>query len=81
MRSQWYVGYKGISAIAFKSQSTPTPSTGYNAVTGPFRTKRAAQFMAKFGRNNPHCQTVHDAERLANHYKDQYTGHWPDSLS
>lgn len=32
---------------------------------GPFRTRRGADFMAAYGANNPHCQCVADAERLA----------------
>ena len=37
----------------------------YDYVVGPFKTLRGAEFMAKYGRNNPHCQTVDDAERLS----------------
>lgn len=33
-------------------------------VIGPFRTARAAHFMAEYGHNNVHCQTVCDAEKL-----------------
>lgn len=31
---------------------------------GPFRTVRGAIFMARYGRENPHCRSVADAERL-----------------
>jgi hypothetical protein len=37
----------------------------YKYVIGPFRTERGAKFMRDYGRNNPHCQHVSDAERLA----------------
>jgi hypothetical protein len=51
----------------FHSDSEPTAETHpqYAYVIGPFRTKRAAEFMRDFGANNPHCQCVADAERLA----------------
>lgn len=32
---------------------------------GAFKTRRGANYMAKYGRFNPNCQTVEDAERLA----------------
>jgi hypothetical protein len=67
-RQRWYVGCKGTSRIAFRTAIEPTEvshGTTYNAVIGPFRTKRGAQFMAKYGANNPHCQTVAEAEKLA----------------
>jgi hypothetical protein len=53
---------------AFTSATTPTEQSHgslYSAVIGPFRTKQGAEFMAQFGANNPHCQTVEDAEQLA----------------
>lgn len=37
----------------------------YSAIIGPFKTKEGAEFMAMYGKNNPHCQTVYDAEKLA----------------
>lgn len=37
----------------------------YKALIGPFITKRGANFMAKYGINNPNLQTVADAERLS----------------
>jgi len=37
----------------------------YALLIGPFRTRAGADFMAQYGRNNPHCQTVAQAERLA----------------
>jgi len=67
-RKKWYVGIKGTSRIAFATATEPTELShgSYNAVVGPFRTKRGARFMAKYGSyNNPHCQTVQQAEKLA----------------
>lgn len=52
----------------FKCSYVPTWETHgsvYNAVIGPFRTKRGAVFMRDFGRSNPHLQNVADAERIA----------------
>jgi hypothetical protein len=52
----------------FRAARTPTGvSHGhlYGAVIGPFRTAQGARFMADYGRGNPHCQTVAEAERLA----------------
>jgi len=66
--SRIYVGVKGEAREIFRAFSTPTQETHgslYAAVIGPFRTKKGAEFMAKYGKNNPHVQTVADAERLA----------------
>jgi hypothetical protein len=78
MRTRVYVGLRadGKGREVFRSATTPVaephPDTHlgpiYSAVIGPFRTRRGAEFMAKFGANNPHCQTVADAERLAAQY-------------
>lgn len=51
----------------FKSKTEPTLETHgdrYKAVIGPFRTMRGAAFMSVYGRGNPHCVCVNDAERL-----------------
>jgi len=65
MRKKWYVGVKGTSRTAFATATPPVfEKSGYNAIIGPFRTKRGAQFMAKQGGGNPLCQSVADAERL-----------------
>lgn len=51
----------------FKSAQAPTQETHgdrYLAVIGPFRTMRAARFLAT-QYNNPHVQCVADAERIA----------------
>jgi hypothetical protein len=69
MRQRFYVGLRRISRReVFKSDTLPTMKTHghlYAAVIGPFQTKRGAAFMARYGANNPHLQTVGDAERFA----------------
>jgi len=53
----------------FRSVNTPTEESHpmFGAVFGPFRTRKGADFMASdAARNNPHCQCVADAERIAN---------------
>jgi hypothetical protein len=68
MKTKFYVGCKTVKREVFKAAETPTPSSHghlYNAVIGPFRTKRGATFMAERGVNNPHCRCVADAERIA----------------
>lgn len=63
-----YVGVKGSTRKVFRSYTTPTSASHggkYGYVIGPFRTLRGAFFMADYGRNNPHLQTVADAEELA----------------
>lgn len=67
-----YVGVKGTSREVFRSVSTPTQKSHgekYAAVIGPFRTVGGAKVMAQYGRNNPHLQTVADAERMAKQLK------------
>jgi hypothetical protein len=52
----------------FRSAVTPTQDTHgqtYIYAIGPFRTVAGAEFMRDYGANNPHCQCVSDAERLA----------------
>ena len=70
MRKKHYVGIIVDSIVreTFSSEEKPTCATHgklYSAVIGPFRTKRGADYMSHFGFNNPHCQHVDDAERLA----------------
>lgn len=67
-RKKYYVGKKGLKMTVFLSAETPTPGSHgpYAAVIGPFRTKKGADFMAAHGLNNPHLQSVSDAERIAN---------------
>ena len=67
----YYVGLTPNNREVFLSKREPTFKTHqhkYNAVIGPFLTKRGAKFMAQHGSGNPHCQTVADAERLAKLY-------------
>ena len=68
---KWFVGYSSYSGDyqAFYTNGE-TPSLWdwgleFDFVIGPFITKRGAKFMEKYGRGNPHCQSVYDAERLA----------------
>lgn len=66
----YYLGITGsLKRETFKRSDLfgPRPSDvpSYTAVVGPFRTKRAAEFMRDHGDNNPHCQTVQQAEELA----------------
>jgi len=71
-RARIYVGCKQNNRILFRSILTPTEETHgnlYAAVIGPFSTHKGAQFMAKFGAGNPHCQCVADAEHLAKWYE------------
>ena len=67
MKMNWYVGLAATTyaLIAFRASATPTETSGYLAVIGPFRTKRAALWAEKYGSNNPHFQHVNDAERLS----------------
>jgi hypothetical protein len=47
---------------------TPTQDTHghlYTCAQGPFRTRLAARWFNRYGRDNPHVCTVADAERLA----------------
>ena len=65
---RWYVGVNRAGYHTFSCASKPTQQSHgaiYNAVIGPFRTKRGAEYMAKYGKGNPHLQTVDDAERFA----------------
>ena len=68
MRQRWYVGVRGNTSTAFPSPSTPTINSHgqqYAAVIGPFLTRRGALWAEKYGRGNPHCQHVNDAEYFA----------------
>lgn len=71
-KNKIYVGLiAGQKPQIFRSNVTPTEQSHgdfYNAVIGPFKTLRGAQFMRQFGQGNPHCQTVNDAEKLAKMY-------------
>ena len=69
MRAKYYLGHGGNGGPpqVFKSAAEPTAASHghlYAAVLGPFRTKRAAVWMAAHGEGNPHARCVADAERL-----------------
>lgn len=67
-RRRWYVGWQGDLRVAFAYHKPPTREnygSAFDKVVGPFRTKRAAEVMAKCGQDSPYCQTVRDAELLA----------------
>jgi hypothetical protein len=64
--NRWFLGLP--SRTLFTASAIPTNQSHgakFAYVVGPFDTYRGALFMALHGRNNPHCQTVADAERLA----------------
>lgn len=69
LRCRYFVGVKPDGSYhVFKHHEIPTEKDfglAFNATIGPFKTKYGALFMAKYGRNNPNCQSVFDAERLA----------------
>ena len=53
--------------VAFTTIEEPTESNfcnSYIALIGPFSTRKAADWAEKYGRGNPHFQTVNDAEKL-----------------
>lgn len=57
-------GYREV----FRPAITPTEKTHgefFCACIGPFKTVRGAKFMARYGKNNPHCHHVDEAERFA----------------
>ena len=71
---RYYVGAKVENGKfeVFRSASTPTRTSHgsrFSVVIGPFRTKAGADVMAKYGRGNPHLQTVTEAERMAKQLK------------
>lgn len=69
-KHRWYVGISpGKRYQAFKATTTPTVESHgavYLYAIGPFRTKRAALWVERFGPfSPPQFHTVNDAERLA----------------
>ena len=69
---RYYVGCKGGRREVFTAEKKPTEQSHgsrYNAVIGPFQTKKGAEFMAQQGGSNPHIQTVADAERAVKSQK------------
>lgn len=76
MKRQYYIGHKNGDRHLFYSDSPVTKESHgslYTAVVGPFITKRGALFMLEHGVNNPHCQSVADAEKLAKEKKSMPT--------
>jgi hypothetical protein len=63
-----YVGVRrDLRREVFKATRTPTRKQyerRYAYVVGPFKTVRAARYMAEYGANNPHCTCVAQAEWL-----------------
>lgn len=82
MRRKYYLGLNAIDGarVIFSRSDNRTPEReeypAYNAVVGPFRTKRGAKFMLKFGQGNPHCRCVADAERLGRKYASDLKDGW-----
>lgn len=74
-RKRPYVGVSSTGArTVFRSDAEPTGRTfgaQYSYCIGPFRTILGAFVMATLGANNPHMQTVADAERLAKEWKNE----------
>lgn len=68
-RPRYYVGLGPAGErIAFRSARAPTRASHgalFAAVIGPFSSRRGAVYMTIYGRGNPHCRCVADAERLA----------------
>ena len=63
-----WVGGKNGKREIFRHHGKPDEvSHGhlYSYAIGPFRTMRGAEYMRDYGANNPHLQTVADAERIA----------------
>ena len=70
MRGKPYVGISKLDGqrVVLRLGKQPTEAKYgrlYSAFIGPFRTVRAAKWMAQYGQGNPHLQTVDDAERAA----------------
>jgi len=69
MKTKIYLGViSAKESVIFRSARTPTEKEfgdKFLYSIGPFRTKRGALFMKEYGKNNPHCQTVDQAEKLA----------------
>lgn len=63
----------GTRREIFNCEQEPTTESHghlYDAVIGPFKTLSGARFMRYHGWNNPHCQTVADAERISSTIKE-----------
>lgn len=76
---KYYLGFKFNlkDREVFTSDIQPTLETHgdkYGAVTGPFKTKRAAEYM----RDNPMCMTVGEAEDKSNWTAEKVRQELPD---
>jgi hypothetical protein len=79
-KNRFYVGFSGEWCELFQSRETPTNDSHghlYHKVMGPFSTKAGAKFYCRYGKNNPHCNTVAQAEKLAKQCCNQ-CGKWMD---
>jgi hypothetical protein len=70
MSKHYYVGReKGTRKfkvlLAARKPTEGSHGRRYVYAIGPFRSKAGAMCMAKYGDNNPHLQTVVEAERAA----------------
>lgn len=70
MKKMIFVGIVGgsLDREVFKHNAVPTElSHGhrYVAVVGDFRTMRGAKWFQRYGKGNPHCRCVTDAEYWA----------------
>ena len=76
-----YVGVRrDLRREVFKATKTPTRrqyGRRYAYVVGPFKTVRAACYMAEYGANNPHCTCVAQAEWLAKRCVEDHTRRRP----
>ena len=74
-RTRPYIGIRHDNTREmFRASAGPTEElygTLYAAVIGPFRTVRGAEYMLAYGKQNPHCRCVSEAERLAELHKGQ----------
>lgn len=69
MKARIYIGIRlgGVREVIRATAEPTERSHGakFICAIGPFDTMRAARFMRDYGRGNPHCLTVADAEQLA----------------
>lgn len=71
MKTKPYVGKRRSNGALVPFRTTPPPEDHqvygvmFSMVTGPFKTMRGARYFAKHSTNNPHCQSVKEAETLA----------------
>jgi hypothetical protein len=77
-RARWHVGVRvlsdgrGLLYEPFRTRGEVTEQDYghiYMYSVGPFHSKEAACVFAKYGRGNPHMQTVRDTEAVLRHWK------------